>query len=150
MFKGKLYFIILILIIAIFASVSGFVIHVVTVEKVATWVSSQMQHSSVDSSWDVRYVAMVTSIEYGLAACVLYFLLRKKLAKFSKFVSSLIFAILLAAINGAFIRQPLMDFIIGNPIQVVLVQDGLRWLVWLLMSFIIVYGVEFVFKHCKE
>lgn len=37
-----------------------------------------------------------------------------------------------------------MDYIIGNPLNVVLVQNAFKWLVWLLMSFFIVYGYEFV------
>ncbi|KUI97284.1 hypothetical protein VRK_34730 [Vibrio sp. MEBiC08052] len=35
---------------------------------------------------------------------------------------------------------------VGNPFHVVLVQNGFEWLVWLLMSFCVVFGFEFVIK----
>ena len=40
---------------------------------------------------------------------------------------------LLLAAQGSLFRQPLMDFIIGNPLSVVAVQDGVTWVVWLVM-----------------
>ncbi|WP_200164482.1 hypothetical protein [Francisella adeliensis] len=98
----------------------------------------------VASSWDVRYVAAITSLEYGFSAIIIYHLARNKLLSLGKFKSALIFSILLIAIHGMFIRQLFMDYIIGNPLNVVLVQNAFKWLVWLLMSFFIVYGYEFV------
>ncbi len=132
----------LIIIIAAIASASSFVIHVSTVEWLPTWVGTQMHGIIIQPSWDVRYIAGVTSIEYGIAACSLYYLSRDKLIKLGVFRASLIFSVLLAAIHGAFIRQPLMDYVVGNPLHVVLVQNGFKWLLWLLMSFIVVYGME--------
>ncbi|QLE79904.1 hypothetical protein FLM55_09235 [Francisella sp. Scap27] len=136
--------IILIFMVVAIASASGFVVHVITVEWLPEWVGSQMQGLKVTSSWDVRYVAAITSLEYGFSAIIIYHLTRNKLLSLGKFKSALIFSILLIAIHGMFIRQPFMDYIIGNPLNVVLVQNAFKWLVWLLMSFFIVYGYEFV------
>lgn len=139
--------ILLIIVIAAIASVSSFIIHVATVEWLPAWIGTQMTGVSIQPSWDVRYVAGITSIEYGLAACALYYFSRSKFVALGAFKASLLFAVLLAAIHGAFIRQPLMDYIIGNPFHVVLVQNGFKWLVWLLMSFFVVYGVEFIVER---
>jgi hypothetical protein len=65
---------------------------------------------------------------------------------FGVFKASLLFSILLASIHGAFVRQPLMDYVVGNPLHVVLVQNGFKWLVWLLMSFLVVFGFELAIK----
>jgi hypothetical protein len=39
-----------------------------------------------------------------------------------------------------------MDYVVGNPLHVVLVQNGFKWLVWLLMSFLVVFGFELAIK----
>ncbi|GAB2648997.1 hypothetical protein GCM10026988_16480 [Vibrio panuliri] len=88
-------------------------------------------------------MALITSIEYGLGATFIYALARDRLIKAGRTKAVVIFSILLMAIHGAFIRQPLMDYVIGNPLHVVVVQNGFKWLVWLLMSLIIVVGYEF-------
>ena len=136
----------LIFIVAVVASASSFIVHVATVEWLPSWVSGQMQGLPIQPSWDVRYIAGVTSLEYGIAAIALYYLARNKLIGFGKFKAALVFSVLLMAIHGAFLRQPLMDYVVGNPIHVVLVQNFFKWLVWLLMSFCVVFGFEFVIK----
>ena len=138
--------IILIFVVAVIASTSSFVVHVATVEWLPDWIGNQMQGVSIQPSWDVRYIAGVTSIEYGMAAIALYYLAREKLLDYGKFKSALLFSVLLMAIHGAFVRQPFMDYVVGNPFHVVLVQNGFKWLVWLLMSFCVVFGVELVNK----
>ncbi len=138
--------IILIFVLAIIASMSSLVVHVATVEWLPTWIGSQMQGLQIQPSWDVRYIAAVTSVEYGLAAIALYYLAREKLLAFGVFKAVIIFSILLASIHGAFIRQPLMDYLIGNPMHVVLVQNGFKWLIWIIMSLIVVCGFELIVK----
>ena len=55
-------------------------------------------------------------------------------------------SLILLTINALLIRQPLMDFAIGNPLHVVLVQNAFKWVPWILMAFIIVYGYELIHK----
>lgn len=136
----------LIFIVAVAASASSFIVHVATVEWLPSWISSQMQRLSIQPSWDVRYIAGVTSLEYGIAAIALYYFARSKLIGFGKFKAALVFSVLLMAIHGAFLRQPFMDYVVGNPIHVVMVQNFFKWLVWLLMSFCVVFGFECVVK----
>lgn len=137
---------VLILIVAVVASASSFVVHIATIEWLPDWVSSQMQGREIQPSWDVRYVAGVTSIEYGVAAVALYYLAREKLIRLGQFKAVLLYSILMTSIHGAFFRQPFMDYVVGNPLHVVLVQNGFKWLVWLLMSFCVVFGFELVIK----
>ncbi|SIO96741.1 hypothetical protein [Vibrio spartinae] len=137
------------LVVAAIASSSSFIVHIISAEWLPSWVATQMQGMSIQPSWSVRYVALITSIEYGLGATVLYMLAREKLIIFGRMKATIIFSVLLMAIHGAFVRQPLMDFLIGNPIHVVVVQNGFKWLVWLLMSLIVIVGYESVnrFKY---
>ncbi len=138
--------ILLLLILAIIASISSFTIHVITVEWLPTWIASQMNGVELKPSWAVRYVAAITSLEYGIATIMLYALAREKLIKFGLFKASIILSTLLLALNALLIRQPFMDYLIGNPIQVVIVQNLFKWLTWMALSFIIVYGYEVINK----
>lgn len=141
--------ILFILLLAATISLSGFIIHVITVEWLPDWIGTQMQNIKVQPSWNVRYSAAATSIEYGLAAIGLYYLGREKLLGFGKFKSALLFSMLLMAVHGVFLRQPLMDFAIGNPIHVTLVQNGFKWMPWIIMAFVVVYGYELIQKTYK-
>lgn len=140
----------LLLTLAIVASLIGFVVHVFTVEWLPGWIGAQMQGVELQSSWVVRYVAAVTSIEYGIAAVVLYALIRDKLLQYGKLKSTVFFSALLLALNALLLRQPLMDYLVGNPLHIVLVQNTFKWLPWILMSFIIIYGYEFIIKKFSK
>lgn len=132
------------LLVVMIASCSSFIVHVITVEWLPAWIGQQMQGLSVTPSWDVRYLAMITSIEYGLATFIFYHLVRDKLIARGKLFASVLMFLLLAAIHGALVRQPLMDFFVGNPLLVVVVQNGFKYLVWMMMAFVTVFGYEFV------
>ncbi|EJN3357910.1 hypothetical protein NPU96_001667 [Vibrio alginolyticus] len=136
------------LIVAAIASSCGFIVHVFSAEWLQGWVAQIMAGHEVSSSWDVRYIAMLTSLEYGISAVILYWLIRDKIMPYGKFKAFVILSLLLTALHGALIRQPLLDFIIGNPIEVALLQNAFKWLVWILMSFVVVYGSERVAKKC--
>ena len=136
--------IILILVIAALASFSGFLVHVFTVEWVPEWISTQMQGLEVKPSWDVRYVAAITSVEMGVGALGLYYFGRHRFIQMGRLKSVLLFSALLLALNGLLIRQPLMDVVIGNPWHVAVVQNAFIWLSWILLAFIVVYGYELV------
>ncbi len=143
---------VLILFLALLASLGGFIIHVITIEWLPNWVGTQMAGIQIQPSWNVKYLAGATSIEYGLAAIGLYYMGREKLLNYGKIKSTIIFSALLMALHGAFIRQPIMDFVIGNPIQVVLVQNAFKWAPWIIMAFITVFGYELSHKilNAKE
>ena len=121
------------LVAAIAAAVVGFIIHVASQEFVRTWVYTRMHGHAVTPSWDVRYVALLTSLEIGVAVVWLYALFRRTLPQTRSLFRGLLLGVLLLAAQGSLFRQPLMDFIIGNPISVVAVQDGVTWVVWLVM-----------------
>ena len=127
------------LIAATLSSLSAFVIHVFSQEWVLAWITEHMQghEDNVAEAWDVRYIAAVTSIETGIGLVVLYALLRPALPSKSSFVRGIILGILLLAVMGRLLRQPFMNLVSGNPLSVVIVQDGITWVVWLVASVIV-------------
>ncbi|MEZ5472799.1 MAG: hypothetical protein R3E90_13595 [Marinicella sp.] len=105
-----------------------------------------MHSIQLQPSWNVKYLAAFTCIEYCLSTMFIYVLARNKLLKLGQFKSACVISLILLTINALLIRQPLMDFAIGNPIDVVLVQNAFKWMPWILMAFIIVYGYELIQK----
>ncbi len=136
--------------VAALASCSAFIIHVLTVEWLPSWISQQMSGRNITPSWDVRYVAALTSIEYGIGAVLLYLAARQTLMRHIVFYRAVFLSVCLAMVSGALIRQPLMDVVVGNPLHVTMVQNLFKWLVWMLLGFIVVYGVEAVKKVLKK
>ena len=137
----------LILLVAVVASTSSFIVHVATVEWLPGWIGEQMHGIQLQASWQVRYAAAVTSLEYGAAAMGFYLLARDKLAQLGTGRAILLMSVMLTALHGALLRQPLMDYLVGNPWQVVVVQNGFKWLVWVLMATLVVTGSEAVLRH---
>jgi hypothetical protein len=119
------------------AAITGFVIHVATQGWVQSWVASHMQGREVAPSWEVRYVALLTSLEVGVGLVILYALVRTALPAKSSLVRGLLLGVLLLAVMGRLIRQPAMNLVVGNPLVVVAVQDGISWLLWLSMCVVV-------------
>ncbi|GLQ76108.1 hypothetical protein [Vibrio penaeicida] len=133
--KFILYFFVLVL-----AAAIGFVVHVIEAEWLRAWISQQMTGKSVMPSWDVRYVAMALAIESSIGVFIVYLLLRQKIGNCSLLIQVGALSGIILAMKSMLIRQPVMDFIIGNPIHVVAAQNLLKWMTPILMSTIIVVG----------
>lgn len=119
------------------AAVVGFSIHVGSQGWVRSWVSAHMQGREVIPSWDVRYLALLTSFETGVGLVIVYALVRPALPGKSSLVRGLLLGVLMLAVMGRLFRQPAMDLAIGNPLGVVAVQDGISWVLWLTVSVVV-------------
>lgn len=119
------------LVAAVAAAGVGFLIHVGSQSWVRSWVSARMEGRPVTPSWDVRYIAFATSLEVGVGVAILYALVRSALPFKSAVVRGLALGVLLLAVMGRLVRQPLMNLLVGNPPSVVIVQDGVSWVLWL-------------------
>jgi len=119
------------LVAAVAAGLTGFVIHVGTQAWVQAWVTERMQGKEVTASWDVRYLALITSVEVGVGLVVLYALVRRAMPVKSAALRGLLLGVILLAVMGRLVRQPVMNLVIGNPFSVVAVQDGISWVLWL-------------------
>lgn len=130
------------LIAAIASASTGFVIHVASQSRVQAWVDSHMQGHTVTPSWEVRYVALATSLEAGIALVILYALVRTALPVKSSWARGLLLGVLLLAVMGRLFRQPVMNLIVGNPFSVVAVQDGISWVLWLCMCVVVALAYD--------
>jgi xanthosine utilization system XapX-like protein len=130
------------LIAAIASASTGFAIHVASQSRVQAWVDSHMQGHAVTPSWEVRYVALATSLEAGIALVILYALVRTALPVKSSLARGLLLGVLLLAVMGRLFRQPVMNLIVGNPFSVVVVQDGVSWVLWLCMCVVVALAYD--------
>jgi hypothetical protein len=126
------------------SAAAGFAIHVVTLEPIHAWVSSQMQGQTVTASWDVRQIALLTSLESGIGLVLLYLLLRRALPAWSTLARGAMLGVLVLMTMGRLFRQPLMNLVIGNPLPVVAVQDGVSWAIWLLMGILVALVMDYL------
>lgn len=133
----------ILLLIAFTASMISFVIHVVSEEWIFSFVSIIMEGKEVAPSWDVRYIAALSAVEIGIAQLIIYILIRKVIPIKSSVIKGIILGTLLLMINGSLLRQPLMNYLIGNPLKVILIQDGITWIIWLLSSVFTAVSYEF-------
>lgn len=115
---------------AVAGAATGFGIHLSTQAWIQGWVEQHMAGRSVVPSWDVRLLAAATSLEVGVATVFVYVLLRRSLPGLPTVVRGALLAALLLAVTGRLFRQSVMDLAVGNPLAVVLIQDGVAWLTW--------------------
>jgi hypothetical protein len=125
-----------ILLAAVLSAGFGFVLHVFATEIISPYVASVMAGRRVVPSWDVRIPAALSSIEQGIAVALLYLLVRFCLPSVGTLRRGLLVGVLALALGGNLVRQPMMNLLIGNPLAVVAMQDGVTWVIWLVMGLI--------------
>src|SRR5688572_16282627 len=80
------------------AAVTGFVIHVGSQAGVQAWVAERMQGRQVTGSWDVRYLALATSLEVGVGLVILYALVRQAMPVKSSVLRGMLLGVVLLAV----------------------------------------------------
>ncbi|WP_053067707.1 hypothetical protein [Muribacter muris] len=130
---------------AIFVSMCGFILHVAIVEWLDPYLQSQLSDIQTVPSWEVKYLAALTSIETGIGMTFLYLLLKQTLSGRSVLVRGTIMAVIELAIMGRLIRQPLMDYAIGNPLYIAILQNMSSWIVWWVMGLATTLVYDFLF-----
>ena len=137
-----------VIIIIFLSSFLGFLCHYINVEYFYDYIAQYMEQNNIEINpynEKIKYIAFLSSIEYSISCMLIYVLMRKTLNafKFSLIKKIIIFSALIISIHGNLIRQPIMDYIIGNPLNIVFQQNILIWLTWIIMSIVIIVGLEF-------
>jgi hypothetical protein len=86
---------------------------------------------------DVYAVAAATTLIPTAFQVFLYFLIRERLPGRSDVIKGAWFGLLLLAIGDNLIRSPVMNLIIGNPIDVMLVQSAEAWTIAIIKGMLI-------------
>lgn len=130
------------LVVSAAAAAAGFSFHVVASEKASHWITKEMQGRSLRTSRNVIFPAAITSLEMGVGLAIFYALVRDHLPFGNPFLRGVTVGLLVLVMTGKLFRQPIMNWIIGNPMKVVLVQDGVTWLSWLLTTTVLAVVYE--------
>ncbi|MDC9606744.1 hypothetical protein [Xenorhabdus griffiniae] len=147
--KKAVFFVILI--VSMFTAFIGFLIHVVNVEWLTPYIRNEMSNISVLPSWDVRYLAALTSIETGFGITILYILIKRGMPTYNSFARGIIMWLLELAVMGRLVRQPLMDLAIGNPFYISILQNSIAWINWLLICLVTTFLYDYLIKlWCKN
>ncbi|MDE9545319.1 hypothetical protein KKI93_21655 [Xenorhabdus bovienii] len=141
----------IILIVSILTSFLGFMVHVINIEWVVPYIRNEVNNISVLPSWDVRYLAALTSLETGLGITILYILIKKGLPTYTSFTRGIVMWLIELAIMGRLIRQPLMDYAIGNPFLISILQNAVSWINWLFICLLTTCLYDYLIKSwCKN
>ncbi|MEQ1975852.1 hypothetical protein [Xenorhabdus sp. SGI240] len=141
----------IILIVSIFTAFIGFIVHVINVELLIPYIRSEVNNVSVLPSWDVRYLAAFTSIETGFGITILYIFIKRGMPTYNSFTRGIIMWLLELAIMGRLVRQPLMDFAIGNPFLISILQNSISWVNWFFICLITTFLYDYLIKlWCKN
>lgn len=137
-----------ILLATIVAATIGFAIHVFYGQGLAMeYVQSVAQEGRLSGiirqpypAWLVT-VAATTALIPTFGKVLLYLLLQDKLPASSNTGRGLLFGLVLLVIDDALLRAPVMSVIVGNPIDVMLVQSLESWVIPLIMGLVIAHIV---------
>ncbi len=88
--------------------------------------------------------AALSSIEIGIALVILYALLRRATPGLNIAVRGIVLGLLALAIHGELIRQPLMNLVIGNPIDVALAMAAGPWITSIAMGLVLAFTYEWL------
>ena len=135
-----------ILLATIVAAAAGFAIHVLYGQGLAMeYVQSAAQEGRLNEiirqpypAWLVT-VAAITALIPTFGKVLLYVLIQDKLPASSNIGRGLLFGLVLLVIDDALLRTSIMSMVVGNPIDVMLVQSLEGWVIPLIMGLVIAH-----------
>ena len=91
----------------------------------------------------VTFFAYLTLLIPASGIAFLYYFTGKDLPFNSRIVKGILLGIFLLLVKGDLIRQPIMDYLVGNPIIVVFLQHAQVWVYNLAITIVIALIVPF-------
>lgn len=111
--------------------VLGFFIHVALGSTVQAVVAENMKGVAIlkpPYGPLITSIAGLTALIPALFSLVLYMVIRKQIPGKAPLIKGLFFGALILLLKGQLIRQPLMNYLVGNPLWVVVLQQSEIWL----------------------
>jgi len=133
---------------AVLAAIIAFSIHVFygqnlaakfvsTAFKARHWITAHQPYPPF-----IFYSAFATAIVRMLGFGVIYSLIQDRLPGRSRAVKGLVYGLLIMFCTDDFLRLPAMNLLVGNPIDVVLVQSAEGWAIYPLIGLTIALVVR--------
>lgn len=126
------------------AAAIGFLIHVLYGQGIAI---EYVQRAAEDGRLDdvikqpyptsVAVIAALTALIPAFGKVFVYILIQDKLPSQRKIIKGIIFGVLLLFVGDHLLRMPLMGLVIGNPLDVVIIQSIEKWIIYPSMGIII-------------
>jgi hypothetical protein len=131
---------------AIAAAAAWFFVHKPIADHIDQWVGEHMAAQPdvkrPPYGPEVVLPATLSSIEYGIAMFLLYWLVRRAAPALSPLARAFCVFLLSLAVGGQLLRFPVMQLVIGNPLWVTLVQHAAGWLPYLAASLAVAFCYE--------
>jgi hypothetical protein len=133
-----------ILLATLVATIIGFTIHVLYGQGLAMeYVQTAAQEGRLNEiirqpypTWLIT-IAAITALIPTFGKVLLYVLIQDRLPATGKTARGLLFGLVLLAIDDALLRIPIMSVVVGNPVDVMLVQSLESWIIPLIMGLVI-------------
>lgn len=142
-----------ILLATIVAASIGFAIHVLYGQGLAIeYVQSAAQEGRLNEIIQQPYpaclvaVAAITALIPTFGKVLLYVLIQDKLPASNNIGRGLLFGLVLLVIDDALLRKPIMSVVVGNPLDVMLVQSVEGWAIPLIMGLVVAHILP---KKCR-
>jgi len=132
------------------ASAVGFAIHKLFADWLPSWLAERMAGVEIKRAPygpEVVVPAAISYLEYGVAFLVAYMLIRRATPQLSTLLRALLLAALCLSLQGAVLRWPIMQLVIGNPLWVTVVQHASIWLPYVAASLVLAYAYEALFRR---
>lgn len=124
----------LFILVVVTISLLGFGIHFVSLDWVMSYGEEAMAGHIVKPFGGIHYASAITSVEMGLGFLLIYGLVRNSLSELDFLDRGVLLGILMLMVNGQLFRQSFMEWWIGNPVSIVVVQGGIVWILWIAMG----------------
>lgn len=90
----------------------------------------------------INTMSFLTKPLEALGVAIIYYLVGDRLYSNSRLIRAFILAILICLIKDGFIRQPLMNILLGNPILDSIYRESQVWLSSLAVSLILTFTIS--------
>jgi hypothetical protein len=123
------------------ASIIGMVSHVYLLNATQPIINTYMSSVHVlhpPYNIFITTAAYITSVIPTVGKVAIYYFI-ERYSPYKKTYNGIMFLLLLLLLNGEFLRMSVMNLLIGNPLKVVILQDGQAILVTLLSGLAIIF-----------
>ena len=126
--------------VVVISTVIGLSTHIYLLKIISPVIAERMQGVVIQKppySVVITTIAYITFVFPAIGTVLVYYFIQDVFPGKSRVVKGVLFGLLILLVKGELLRQPIMNFIVGNPIKITLLQQSQVWLSNLIMCVII-------------